>query len=193
MDWKEDYRRKLVPAEEAVRAVKSGDRVVITIGAEPGDLARALALRKGELTGVEIYANSPRTDFGWFDASYQSAFNINLELTFGVVARPSMDEKRSTYTPFLFSLHRKIDERQGEVRAPDVFMVPVSPPDRHGFCSFGATLWNRKSYALRAKKVLAEVEPHFIRTYGDNFIHVSQVTHFSERTSPPPPYPATPP
>ena len=40
-NWREEYQRKLVSAEEAVRLVKSGDRVAFTYGREP--LALGLA------------------------------------------------------------------------------------------------------------------------------------------------------
>ena len=39
-DWKEEFRRKTVSAEEAVRVIKSGDRVSFTHGREPPSLTR---------------------------------------------------------------------------------------------------------------------------------------------------------
>src|SRR3954452_8402157 len=55
MPWIDDYRNKLRPAAEAVRLVKSGDRV-FTSGnaATPRLLLRALIERKPELAAVEL-------------------------------------------------------------------------------------------------------------------------------------------
>ena len=63
---------------------------------------------------------------------------------------------------------------------PDVFLVPVSPPDKRGFCSFGHGVWLSKAVARRAKRIIAEVRPDFIRTFGDNYIHVDEIDLFVE-------------
>ncbi len=61
-------------------------------------------------------------------------------------------------------------------------MCVVSPPDRNGFCSFGFALWDKRNYAQRAKVVVAEVDENQIRTYGSNYIHVSEIDYFVEHT-----------
>jgi len=49
-DWKEEFRRKNSSAEEAVRVIKSGDRVSFTHGREPPTVVtRAMVARKNEL------------------------------------------------------------------------------------------------------------------------------------------------
>jgi 4-hydroxybutyrate CoA-transferase len=58
--------------------------------------------------------------------------------------------------------------------------LQLSPPDANGFCSFGNSLWNKKTAVESARIVLAELNKHFIRTYGDNFIHVSEIDYFVE-------------
>jgi 4-hydroxybutyrate CoA-transferase len=66
---------------------------------------------------------------------------------------------------------------------PDVLLTEVSPPDEKGFCSFGQSLWNKRKHVKSAKLVIAEVNQRLIRTYGDNFIHVSEIDHFVEHIS----------
>ena len=63
-------------------------------------------------------------------------------------------------------------------RRVDVFITQVSPPDKNGYCSFGHDLWERKKYAQVARTVIGEVHDNAIRTYGDNFIHVSEIDYF---------------
>ena len=189
MDWQEDYKRKLVSPEEAVKVVKSGDRVVLPATGEPPALGLALAARKNDLTNVLVYTAALVTDYGWYDHGWEDSFTVTLDAYYGPLARPAMAERRADFSPRLYSLHFKPeDERRPGIRETDVYMVVVSPPNQHGYCSFGSSLWYKKSFAKRAKKVLAEVNSNMIRTYGDNFIHVSEIDHFVEYTPEPRPY-----
>src|SRR5438093_13075791 len=77
----------------------------------------------------------------------------------------------------------RADERSpGWDEPPDVFLVPVSPPNDHGYCSFGPAVWFSRRLAQEAKTVVAEVHEGFIRTGGENFIHASEIDHFCEAT-----------
>ena len=69
----------------------------------------------------------------------------------------------------------------------------VSPPDEKGYCSFGNALWYNKDVAKNAKVFVAEVDPTFIRTHGDNWIHVSEIDYLVEETKPFPVGTAAPP
>ena len=62
----------------------------------------------------------------------------------------------------------------------DVYMTPVSAPDKHGYCSFGHSLFMSKTMAAAARTVVAEVQEDFIRTGGENYIHVSEIDYFVE-------------
>ena len=53
-DWREEYQRKLISAEEAAELVKSGDYVVFTMGREAYAVGLAIAARKEELRDVKI-------------------------------------------------------------------------------------------------------------------------------------------
>jgi len=65
----------------------------------------------------------------------------------------------------------------------DVIITEVSPPEDKGFCSFGASLWAKKRQVENAKIVIAEVNKNLIRTFGDNYIHVSAIDYFVEHVS----------
>ena len=60
MGWPEHYRSRTVPLEEAVSHVRSGDRVVITLGEEPRLLASGLQARAGDIENVIIQCAGPR-------------------------------------------------------------------------------------------------------------------------------------
>lgn len=186
MDWKEEYKRKLASAEEAAKLVESKDRVLICpLIDHPKVVPQALAARKDELENVEVLGSVPSIDPGWYQPGMEESFSPVLEIFIGNIARPSIDNRSGVYLPGSFSTQMKpLRERKGEVRPIDVFVTVVSPPDENGFCSFGATLWNKRSYARLAKKVIAEVDENQIRTYGTNYIHVSEIDCFVEYTPP---------
>lgn len=184
MDWQEEYKGKLVSAEEAVKIVESGDRVAIPILYKPQLLQAALFARRDELKGVEILRLGHGSDPGWLQPGYEDSFKVILGLYVGDTARPSLDERRSDFWPSIFSLEFKaVDERPSEERKDiDVLLTIVSQPNKDGFCSFGADLWHKRSYAKRARKIIAEVDSNQIRTYGENYIHISEIDRFVENT-----------
>jgi acetyl-CoA hydrolase len=59
----------------------------------------------------------------------------------------------------------------------DVAFVHLSPPDEHGFCSYGIETGLTKSPAEGAKTIIAEVNENMPRCLGDSFIHVSRLDH----------------
>ncbi len=178
MDWREDYRRKLTTHDEAVKRVRSGDLVVLPL-VGPNRFATALANRRQELRDVTVRLASPPGDAGWYGAEAADAFNIEFELFIGDANRHVTDSLRGTYLPNIFSTEFKvIDERPGEVKAPDVVFINVSPPNGAGYCNFGPHMWNKRAYARRAKTVMAEVAPSQITAHGENWIHVSEVDLF---------------
>ncbi len=183
-NWKDEYQRKLVSAEEAVKAVKSGDRVFFSFARDPFLLCQALAERHAELKNVSVNMMMAQTDPGWFEPEKAAAFQVTVGIFSGPMARDWLAERKVDFLPHTFSMESKIFERPEEARPWDVFMTVVSPPDEQGYVSFGYTMWNKKRLAQTAGTVIAEVDKSAIRTGGDNFIHVSQIDYFVENTQP---------
>jgi len=175
MDWQEEYKRKLVSPEEAVKAIKSGDRVFFTPGRQPWALGLALAARKEELRGVKITVPTPDRDFGWYDRGWEESFEIIVGFGMPIVWEMMADRRCDMAVGVMGGID--IDEE-----VLDVVLVEVSTPDEHGFCSFGQSVWNKKEMVQAAKLVLAEVNSRLIRTYGTNYVHVSEIDYFVEHT-----------
>jgi 4-hydroxybutyrate CoA-transferase len=177
MGWQEDYKKKLVTPEQAVSVIKSGDRVCFVQGNEPQALGLALAARLGEVENVLLSLRTPGRDFGWYDPVFEMSFKIEVGFPLPIV-RQIIAERRADLAigglGFIFT-----EEDRGPA---DVVMVELSPPDGHGYCSFGASVWTKKTEVRRAKIALAEVNKNLIRTYGDNFIHVDEIDYFVEHT-----------
>jgi acyl-CoA hydrolase len=67
LNWKQEYREKCVSAEEAVRVVKSGDRVAFSLNENPVALSEALTARLPDLEDVKMLLSNPLIDYGWFE------------------------------------------------------------------------------------------------------------------------------
>jgi acetyl-CoA hydrolase len=87
--------------------------------------------------------------------------------------RPAVNEGRADFTPVFLSEVPGLFTRR--ILPLDVALVHVSPPDEHGFCSFGVEVCVTKPAAHSAKIVIAEVNRRMPRTLGDAFIHVSKL------------------
>lgn len=176
MDWRERYAGKLTTADEAVRLVRDSDRVVIGMHYQtPLGLCRALAARSGELRGVEI-ENSIATFISWWQDDAPNNFDVR---SFFLQAsdRPAF---RKGLLDYVIAPPTRSDESYWLDRKPDVFLTSVSPPDADGWCSFGMSVWGAPEVAAVATHVIGEVNERFIRTGGNNRIHVSQIEKLVE-------------
>lgn len=174
MGWQEEYQKRLVSAEEAVRVVRSGDLVVFSHGSEPPAIVSALAARRQELKDVTIFVIVPRRTLPWYEAGWEDSFTVQVGIV-GPAVRKMYEEKRcDLIVPSIHFSHWV---------KPDVLVVDVSPPNQHGFCSFGAWLWNRRREVKGARVVIAVVNRNLIRTYGENYVHISEIDYFVEHES----------
>jgi len=180
MDWRDEYKRRLANPDVAMSLVEKDSLVMICI-AGPRVLPGALFQHAKELGGIDLRLVAPLTDPGWFQEGWEQAFRVEFELFVGDFARPAMDEGRATYLPNMFSLAYKAqDEQRPEARAVDVFLTAVTPPDDEGYVQFGAHHWNKRTYARRARKVVAEVDAGLRPVFGDNKMHVTEIDLFVE-------------
>lgn len=178
--WRETYRARLVSADDAVRAIRSGDTVNLPIF-PPREILAALHARMGELHDVQLRMNAPSFDPGWFAPDAAAAFPIEFEIFIGDFARPAHEARRGHYLPSLFSTAFKAhDERRPGVRHANIAIVTCSPPNDAGFVHFGPHHWTKRSLVRRADRSIARVDPRLIRVHGDVFAHVSEITHFVE-------------
>jgi len=174
-DRQREYESKFISAEEAANTVKSGDTVVFTMGREAHAAGLALAARIGELENVRIFVPTPGYDFGWYDEGWQDSFDVCIGMP-TATCQEAIDAKRLD-----IALGTPVSPHRGFWTTPaDVVLTEVSPPDERGFCSFGQSLWNKRQQISMGKIVVAEVNKNLIRTFGDNFIHVSEIDYFVE-------------
>jgi 4-hydroxybutyrate CoA-transferase len=177
MDWKEEYKSKIISAEDAAGLVKSNDYVVMG-SLEPLALGLALAVRKEELSNVRVYVIAPAYDLLWYEEGWEDSFPIIVQVPTDICKE--MNERRGLDISIEFLPLGIPPQPTHDPMTDYIYMIAVSPPDDRGFCSFGASLWDKKARIKNARMTIAEINPNFIRTYGDNFIHVSDIDYFVE-------------
>ncbi len=161
MNWQEEYKRKTVAPEEAVKLIQPGNRVAFAYGLEPSDLSLALVARATEIKNIRLYVPAPGRDFPWYEPGWEETFNVSIGYVLPL-ARKTIEERRGD-----FLVSGLLWAEEPSVREPvDVLLVYLSTPDEHGYCSFGASLWDKKKAIRAAKIVLAEVSPGSQRPTG---------------------------
>ena len=182
MSWEPEYKKRLQTADEALRSVRSGARVYIQPGcAEPEALVEALMRRAPELYGVEIVHMMTMGCAPYVAPEMAGHFRHNAMFIGGNV-RAAINDGRADYTPIYLSEIEALFE--SGAMPIDVALIEVSPPDPHGFCSFGVGVDTTLTAAKCARYVIAQVNDYMPRTYGDSFIHVSDIDAVVESSRP---------
>lgn len=175
MDWKKIYQSRIVSAEEAVRAVKSGDRIFLTGNCSvPHQLMSALVEYAPELHDVEICQALTVGASDYVKPEMEGHLRVNTLFISGNV-RPAVQEGRADFTPVLLSEFPLLFKNK--VLPVDVAFVHLSPPDVHGYCTFGIETGLTKSPAESARIIIAEVNEQMPRMLGDTLIHVSKLDY----------------
>lgn len=174
------YRSKLVTAEEALRHIKSGDRVGVGHAmAEPSYLLEEMVRLKERYRNVEITGLVPAK--APYAAEGLSEHFVSKMLFLGAPTRKAVERGDGEFVPCFF---KDAPRTYREDLPIDVGLVTVTPPDRHGYCSLGISCDFTKTFAEHAKIVIAQVNRYMPRTHGDSFIHISEIDYMVEHHEP---------
>ncbi|WP_438043875.1 acetyl-CoA hydrolase/transferase family protein [Sorangium sp. So ce128] len=174
-DWRSRFGDKIKTAEEAIRAIPPGRRILVGSGAaEPTDLVNAMVQSGDHLAGNEIVHLMTEGPAPYVRPGLERRFR-HTAFFIGQNVREATHEGRADFMPvFLSEIPSLI--LSGRVRI-DVALIQVSPPDAHGFVSLGVSVDIVRAAVDSADLVLAEVNPRMPRTHGDSFLHVDRITH----------------
>jgi len=180
--WEFEYKNKLQTPEEALLCVRSGMRVYIQPGcAEPETLVEALMRRAPYVEDVEIVHMMTMGAAPYVAREMAGHFRHNAMFIGGNV-REAINEGRADYTPIYLSEIEGLFE-SGEMPI-DVALLTLSPPDPHGFCSFGVGVDTSLTAAKCARYVVAQINDQMPRTFGDSFIHVNELDAIVDSSRP---------
>ena len=178
MGWIENYRNKRCSADEAVQKIRSGDCVYIHPGcALPEQLVKAMVRRAPELRNVRVIHLLTRGNADYVLPEMAESFR-HIAFFAGANVRKAINDGRADLIPIFLG---EIEDlfSAGEFLI-DVALIHVSPPDEHGFCSYGVGVDISMTAANHARVVIAQINPKMPRTLGDSFIHLNKIHHLVE-------------
>ncbi|NPV91923.1 MAG: butyryl-CoA:acetate CoA-transferase [Firmicutes bacterium] len=186
MSYAEQYRSKLVSADEAVKIVKSGDWIDWGFGhTNPYALDAALAKRKDELKDIKIrHCLSLKVHEIWKQDPKGETFTFN-NWHFSGADRKHHDMGLANYIPMIFR-NEPLFYRKSLYNDVDVAMIRVTPMNKHGYFNFHNGVASCAAQCEVAKKVILEVNPNLPWAMGgrEECIHISDVDYIVEAESP---------
>ncbi|MBP1917638.1 acetyl-CoA hydrolase/transferase family protein [Youngiibacter multivorans] len=174
MEWKEEYHKKLKTAAEAVKCVRSGDRVFIGAASSIAQsLADALYERMDELKGVTLSGALILTPQKCFEKSAKGHFSFST-FFMGPQERIGFENGVVEYCSIHLS---RIDHWCRTVARPNIAFLDVSKPDDEGYVSFGATGPALFSSIIEAcETIVLQVNDRTPYVYGqESRMHISEV------------------
>lgn len=165
--------KNYISAEEALKIVRSGQRVFIHgSAATPVCLVEALQKRHAELYNVELVSISTLGNVNFDHPEHRKSFFFN-SLFVSEATRSVVNSEDGDYVPIFLSQIPQLFRRN--ILPLDVALIQVSPPDNHGYCTLGTSVDITRAAVETAKHVIAQVNPLMPRTHGDSFIHINKL------------------
>lgn len=171
-----------VSAEDAVKIVKSNDRIYLqAAAAAPQVLIRALSARHEELRNVEICQLHTEGEAPYANPEFKDSFHVNSFFV-GRNIRHTLKAGNGSYTPVFLSELPLLFERH--IINLNAAFIHVSVPDKHGYCSLGVSVEATLAAIDNAAYVVAQVNKQMPRTHGAGIIHVTEIDIFVECDEP---------
>ena len=176
------YLQKRRSAEDAVRAVRNGDFIIVPTGVgEPPTLLTALSEQRLDFLDVKVAQVLAMRKYGYIDAATTQHIR-HVAFFYGAATRAGGQAGWIDFIPNYFSEIPRQFER-GQIRADVVFSM-ASPMDAHGYFSLSLGADYTMAAIAKARAVVLEVNPHVPFAFGNCHVHVSQVTALIESAEP---------
>ena len=181
-DWQNACQSRVTTADEAVKTIKSGDRVFLTGNASvPLPLLDALVKRAPVLRDVEICHPLTICPDDYVSPEMDGHLRIN-SMFISTNVRKAVNQGRADFTPVMLSEFPLLF-KNGHLPL-DVALIHVSPPDENGYCSMGAESGLTISAAEVAKIIIAQVNEQMPRTLGDTAMHIDKMHYIVPSDTP---------
>ena len=171
---------RYVTAEEAVKVIKSGDRVHLSsVAVTPHRLIKAMVERgrAGELYDIKIQHLHIEGIVEYGNPEFEGIFNTQ-QFFVGANLRKQTQAGYADYIPVFLSETQKLI-REGYLKV-NVALIMVSLPDKHGYVSLGTSVDATLAAVECADVVIALVNPNVPRAWGDAMIRLDQIDIFVE-------------
>jgi acyl-CoA hydrolase/RimJ/RimL family protein N-acetyltransferase len=178
-----EWTLKVVDPETVLSKIKPGMSIFVGTGAaEPRTLIKHLmASSQTNLADLDIIQLLSLGDAIPPDERYAEKFRLKtfFSMTKGYSAITS---GRIDWIPCMLSQIPHLFKT--DAVKLDAAFVQITPPDRRGLCSLGASVDVAKHAIERASLVVGEINERIPYTFGDTFIHVNDFHYLVKATEP---------
>jgi acyl-CoA hydrolase len=175
---------KTVTPEEAVKVIKSGDRIHLSsVASVPTVLVKAMCERAktGAFKNVTVHHLHTEGVAPYANPEFEGIFQLDSFFV-GANVRPQTQAGYADYIPVFLNETQRL-YRDGYLKV-NVAMVQVSPPDNHGYVSLGTSVDATLAAIETADTVIAVVNKNVPRAFGDAFIKMDMVDIWVEDNTP---------
>jgi acyl-CoA hydrolase len=173
-----------VTADEAVKVIKSGDRVHLSgVAVTPHTLIKPMVERgrRGEIKNVSIQHIHIENKVDFADPEFEGIFHSE-QFFVGANLRKQTQAGYADYIPVFLSETQKLI-REGYLKV-NVALIMCSVPDKHGYVSLGTSVDSTLAAVQNADVVIAAVNPNVPRAWGDAMIPLNCIDIFVEDNIP---------
>lgn len=173
-----------ITPDEAVQIVKSGDHIHLSsVASSPQCLVHALCRRgrAGELHNVHIHHLHTEGPAPYTDPEFEGIFQLDSFFV-GLNVRKRTQHGFADYIPVFLGETQRL-YRDGYLPC-NVAMLQVCPPDKHGVVSLGTSVDATLAAVEVADTVIAVINPHVPRTFGNALIPIGKIHLFVEDNTP---------
>jgi acyl-CoA hydrolase/GNAT superfamily N-acetyltransferase len=174
--WADEYVRKKKNVVDAIRLIKSGQRVFIgSYCGEPQHLVKGFAENCAGLSDIEIIRlmSSETTSLTMIANKTQDQKLSIRSIYLGAAKSEELAKNMRFYTPMnLSEVPRLFTKRLIPI---NVALIQVTPPDDFGWMSLGVSVDVTMAASQAADIVIAQVNSFMPMVLGQSFIHVNDV------------------
>ncbi|MCO5387909.1 MAG: hypothetical protein NHB14_21335 [Desulfosporosinus sp.] len=176
------YNSKKRDAYEAIKLIKDGDWICLPLGiGEPPTVLTALSEQRRNYHDVKVMQMFAQRKYGYYDP--ETAENVrHVALFVGGASRKGAEEGWADVIPNNFYSVPKLI-RDDHIKV-DVAASMVSPMDSFGYFSLGVGADYSMAAISKAREVIVEVSTEVPYVYGNNKVHISQVSAVVESQFP---------
>jgi acyl-CoA hydrolase len=194
--YRELYESRKKNLTEALRLIKSGDAVMVALGAaEPAELlSQVHTIAENGVTGVDITNCLPMSDYAFISTPNPEVIT-NSGWFYGAAQRKAAKEKQPHVSHVPQRLHNAGIRRYQALRSDNrrvVLFVSCSPMDEHGYLSLSLSATYERQIIDEGAYVIAEVNRQTPRTFGDTPVHINEIDALVETDRPVPQLPHVP-
>ncbi|MGN0735318.1 MAG: acetyl-CoA hydrolase/transferase family protein [Anaerovoracaceae bacterium] len=186
-NWRDEYKRKLVPLEDSHKLFHSHDRVIVgLITGEPVGILENLAKQKNDFEDVEIIGMGPINNCSFLEPGYEDHIYLNSMIFLNKMGRDAYAERRAEFTPvhgsaFTRNINWEYGQRYPKERLKVV--IDVTPMDEHGYFNLALSVGSiHEIIHSGLAEVIVEVNENQPECFGDTYLHITEVSAIVENT-----------